>query len=319
MAEILIMEQTNFETPILFLIFNRPDTTQEVFNRIREIRPAKLFVAADGPRVIRLGEAEICEQTRAIIKQIDWPCDLRTLFREHNLGCGMAVSSAINWFFEQVEYGVILEDDCLPDLSFFGYCEHLLLKYIYNDDIMLIGGNNFLNGKLQLENSYYFSQYPLIWGWASWRRAWSNYDFSMKELDSFSDKHLPNIFKTQRQRKHLLKSLRDVKQGVCNTWDYQWQYSILLNKGMAITPVKNLVVNIGFRNQSTHTFLKDSLKENNTLESIGSVLNHPIIEINYEADYVSYKNVISYSPVRLLRLIKENGIKVILRYLLRSK
>ena len=135
-----------YNTPILFLIFNRPDTTKVVFERIREIKPSRLYVAADAPRQGKDKEAELCRQSRSIIDSVDWPCEVKTLFREENLGCKKAISSAITWFFEQEEYGVILEDDCLPDLSFFRFCEELLIKYKDDERIGHIGGNCFLPG-----------------------------------------------------------------------------------------------------------------------------------------------------------------------------
>lgn len=165
-----------FSTPILFLIFNRPDTTRIVFKRIREIRPSKLYVAADAPRANKLGEAELCMETRAIIKDIDWPCELKTLFRDENLGCKLSVSGALDWFFENEECGIILEDDCLPDLTFFSFCKELLERYKDDDRIGHIGGNCFLPGQIAKELSYDFCSITHIWGWATWRRVWKNMD-----------------------------------------------------------------------------------------------------------------------------------------------
>lgn len=312
------MNQAVFETPILFLIFNRPDTTQEVFNKIREIKPRKLFVAADGPRAGKTNEEALCQKTRSVISQIDWPCELKTLFREKNLGCGMAVSSAITWYFEQVEYGIILEDDCLPDLSFFPFCEELLVKYKDDEKIMLIGGTNFLNAGLKLENSYFFSQYPHIWGWASWSRAWKLYDYDMTGISGFFNNKLNKIFKTHKQRKYFRRKLFKTSIGEIKTWDYQWVYSILNNDGIAITPVQNLIVNIGFRNESTHTFLKDPIKENEKLEKVKMPLIHPQKEVNLNADLITFNNAFGYSIPRLIRLLKENGVLKIIKYFVRK-
>ncbi len=162
-----------FQTPILFLIFNRPDTTKRVFESISRVKPTKLYIAADGARKNKVGEVLLCQETRNIIELIDWECEIKTLFRTENLGCKIAVSSAIDWFFENEEQGIILEDDCLPHPSFFGYCE-TLLNY-YKDDLRIghIGGDNFQKGKKRGEGSYYFSQYYFIWGWAIWKLAWN--------------------------------------------------------------------------------------------------------------------------------------------------
>ncbi len=162
--------------PVLFLIFNRPDTTQPVFNEIREAKPTKLFVAADGPRDNKKGEKEECEKTRKIIEQVDWDCELYKLYRDKNLGCKIAVSSAIDWFFENVEEGIILEDDCLPHPSFFRFCQELLEKYKGDERVFVISGDNFLFGRKRTNYSYYFSRYNHCWGWAGWIRTLSDYD-----------------------------------------------------------------------------------------------------------------------------------------------
>lgn len=305
-----------FETPILFLIFNRPDTTQQVFNRIREIKPKYLFVAADGPRHTRPAEDKICQETRDIIKKIDWNCEVKTLFRENNLGCGKAVSNAITWFFYQVEQGIILEDDCLPDLSFFPYCEELLKKYEHNDQVMLIGGNNFQDGILRGEASYYFSQYPHIWGWASWRRAWKNYEFKIDDLkEIIINKKLDHVFQTRMEKKYWEKILFKTLKKQINTWDYQWAYAIWKNRGISITPNVNLVVNLGLNNNSSHTFLIDSFKYNLRNNNIVFPMKHPPINIKFEADKFEFNNIYSHSIKRLFRLFKENRFFGIINYL----
>jgi hypothetical protein len=172
-------------TPVLFLIFNRPNTTEQVFEAIAKAKPRCLFVAADGPRTDKEGEAEKCQAVRDIIKRVDWDCEVKTLFREQNLGCKEAVSSAITWFFEQVEEGIILEDDCLPSDSFFSFCAELLEKYRDDKRIMMISGDNFQDGIQRGDASYYFSSVPWIWGWATWRRAWRLYDREMQTFPSF--------------------------------------------------------------------------------------------------------------------------------------
>ena len=191
-----MMETNKFNTPILFLIFNRPDTTFKVFEEIRKIKPAKLYIAADGPRPNVIGEEEKCTASRNIIKQVDWDCDVKTLFREKNLGCKIAVSSAISWFFENVEEGIILEDDTFPTQSFFWFCQELLDFYRNDSRIMHISGNNFQLGKIRGEGSYYFSKYNHIWGWATWKRAWRFYDVSLNTFPIFVQrKVIKNIFR----------------------------------------------------------------------------------------------------------------------------
>lgn len=308
--------QQPLETPILFLVFNRPDTTRVVFDQIKKAKPTYLYVAADGPRSSVNGEAEKCEQTRNIIKEINWPCAVKTLFRNENLGCGPAVSSAITWFFEEVPEGIILEDDCYPDLSFFCYCEELLERYRDTDQVMLIGGNNFQDGQIRGSGSYYFTHYPEIWGWASWRRAWKNYDFNMTDLEAtFKTEKLENSFTTSLEKNYWLEKFSQAKNGKTNTWDYQLMYSILKNDGFAISPQVNLVKNIGIENNPTHHSLADSKKDLKT-----NVLTFPLAHpekmmVNKAADQYTFSQIYSRSPRRLLRLIRENGLKNFLLYM----
>ena len=166
-------EKQSFNTPILFLLFNRPDTTQKVFNSIREIKPKYLFVSADGPRPNSLNDLNDCNQTRKILDQIDWECNLKTLFREKNMGCKKAIKEGIDWFFEHVDKGIIIEDDCLPSKSFYSFCEELLNIYENDNRIMMISGYNAL-GKFETPNDYLFSKIGSIWGWATWKKNGEN-------------------------------------------------------------------------------------------------------------------------------------------------
>lgn len=246
---------TQTHNPILLIIFNRPDTTRQVFESIRAEKPIKLYVAADGPRRGREGEAQRCRQTREITHQVDWDCQVFRLFREENLGCKYAVSSAISWFFENEPQGIILEDDCLPDPSFFRYCDELLEYYRHNNKIMAICGSNFLNNAWAPETSYYFSNYNHVWGWATWRRAWQKYDLEMTSWPEFINNNgLETIFPNKWSVKTFwYMLLSGVAAGKVDTWDYQWLYSIWANNGCSIIPRTNLVKNIGFDADATHT------------------------------------------------------------------
>jgi len=218
-----------FSTPILLIVFNRPDITQRVFDSIRQARPRQLFVAADAPRANISGERELCEETRYIATSIDWDCQVHTLFRDQNLGCGLGVSSAITWFFENVEEGIILEDDCLPNPTFFHFCEELLNYYRYSQIIMHVSGNNFLYGKKRGNASYYFSNYTYNWGWATWRRAWKFYEYHPTD------------------EVHRL-----------GEWDCQWRATVAQHGGLAVLPNVNLVTNIGCgREDATHSTFVD--------------------------------------------------------------
>ena len=288
-----------FNTPILFLIFNRPDTTKKVFEIIRQIQPKYLYVAADGPRENIHGEVEICQETRnVVLKHIDWDCKLVTRLNNNNLGCGKNVSGAISWFFENVEQGIILEDDCVPSLSFFNFCENLLDKYKGQENIYMISGSNFQN-KVYGNASYFFSEYGHVWGWATWRRAWNKYAYSVKVFNENAiKKSLAAHFKKQLEFEYWYSIYVKMKKELIDTWDYQWHIAIWINNGISITPNKNLVTNIGFNNNGTHTLCEIQGVSNKKSESI-EIIKHPIkIKIQREADkYLFYKtNLLRYNP-----------------------
>jgi hypothetical protein len=309
---------SKFSSPILLLIFNRPQVTQQVFNKIKEVKPQYLYVAADGPRANVPHEAAICEETRKIIDQVDWECEVKTLFRDKNLGCGFAVCSAISWFFDQVEEGIVLEDDCLPNASFFPFCSELLQKYRDDDKIFLISGTNMQNGIKRSDDSYYFSQYPITWGWASWRRAWKRFSYNIQDLDQvFKSAGLNHVFQSSQEKSYWREKLKKGVTEKDKIWDYQWWYAIWKNKGIAIVPNTNLIVNLGFRNTGSHIFLSDCIREPSTSSSMLFPLTHPINKIiNFEADKFTYKNAYSHSFPRFLRLVRENGIKEVFKYTL---
>lgn len=243
------------QNAILFLVFNRPDVTQRVFEAIRRVRPPRLYVAADGPRSNRPQEAALCQQTRQIASSVDWPCELKTLFREENLGCRVGVSTAIDWFFQNEEAGIILEDDCLPDESFIAYCEELLDTYKNDRGVMVISGDYFHGEAHRPETSYYFSRYNHCWGWASWRRAWELYDRDMSRwpqlrdtdwLVEIGDGHTDFI-------RYWTRMFDRSYAGEIDSWAYRWLFSCWLNNGLTALPSANLVKNIGFGEDATHT------------------------------------------------------------------
>jgi len=243
------------ETPVLFLIFNRPDNTSEVFESIKQARPKKLFVAADGPRDGKQGEFENCQQAKTIATSVDWNCEVRTLFREKNLGCKLAVSSGINWFFEHVENGIILEDDCNPNLSFFGFCQQMLSYYDNDARIMMICGTNYLPVEIsaKITNSYFFSNYYPIWGWATWKRAWRLYDVKMKGWDEFKETHqLSWLFSSYKIAAYYQSMFELIRNGF-DTWDIQWWFTCISQSGLSVIPKYNLVSNIGITGTHSNT------------------------------------------------------------------
>lgn len=238
-----------FKMPILFCIWARPELTEKVFERIREIKPSKLYVAADGWGE---KEKELCQKARDTIK-IDWNCDLKTLYREENLGCKYAMSEAISWFFEREEMGIILEDDCYPDITFFPYCEELLNKYKHDTRSMHISGrdnendNNFYNG----EYSYYYGRRMHCWGWASWRRAWKYMDLELKSYPQFEKENAIDKFifnkKEKANLKNKFKHLYASKSK--KTWAWPYAYSLLCQGALCINPRRRLVKNIGINSE----------------------------------------------------------------------
>lgn len=245
---------------ILFIVFARPDTTAQVFEAIRKARPGRLYVAADGARPDRPGEQERCDEVRRIATNVDWPCEVRTLFRDRNFGCGAAVSTAIGWFFEHEDEGIILEDDCLPSRSFFQFCAELLERYRNDTRVMGIGGNNLEPQRhREREYSYTFSRLTYIWGWATWRRAWRHHDNNVPlfgEIDK--KKYLTPGYSSIYERdlfQYVFGKMYtgdDPATSRRNIWDYQWQFACRIHSGLIIVPAVNLVSNIGFGEQATN-------------------------------------------------------------------
>lgn len=278
---------------LLFLIFKRPETTLKVLEVIRQAQPPRIYVAADGARSDQASEAEQVAKTREIVLNgIDWPCEVKTLFRERNLGCRMAVSSAIDWFFEHEEEGIILEDDCLPDVTFFRFCKKLLEYYRNDTRIMAISGNNFQQGQRRGKYSYYFSQLPHCWGWATWRRAWRLYNISVENFqeimgENFHCDFTHNFLANKMWKELIFKAY----QNNIDSWTYLWLFSNFVNHGLSILPQKNLVENIGFGVNATHT-IKDNKRLHISKQSINFPLEHPsCVCLHKEADNFTYSEV----------------------------
>lgn len=295
--------------PVLFLVFNRIKATKLVFEQIKKSKPSELYIASDGPR--SLHEKEVVYEIRNwIIENIDWECNIKTLFRDNNLGCGKSVSNAITWFFDNVEMGIILEDDCLPNDSFFSFCSDLLIKYQYDSRIMHVSGTNLntIECSNYNSNSYFFSKYVNIWGWATWKRAWDKYDFDIKGFENFRKKNsLSQVLSYLPAYVNRLKWYSEVmnisirKKGL-DTWDYQWCFTCISNSGLSIVPEKNLIKNIGFDELATHT------KEFNILfskesESIFFPLSHPdriLIDKEKDLQYEKRQFGSIYSTIKII-------------------
>lgn len=297
------MSDWQLQTAVAFIIFNRPDTTERVFAEIAKAKPPKLLVIADGPRANRPGEAEKCAATRAIIDRVDWDCEVLTNFSEVNLGCKRRVSSGLDWVFDQVGEAIILEDDCLPDPTFFRFCQEMLERYRHDQRIGLISGDNFQFGHRRSDDSYYFSKYMHIWGWASWRDRWVNgYDVTMAKWPQIRDAGwLTDIVGNMREAAYWQKIFERVYRGKIDTWDYQWMFANWIGNRLTILPAVNMISNIGFDANATHT-TGDSDLANLARESMSFPLVHPPgISRNVEADRFSYQKSIRVPLLKRVR------------------
>ncbi len=268
---------------VAFIIFNRPELTKRVFEKIAEAKPDRLFIIADGPRNDE--EVKRCANTRAVVKDINWQCEVFRNYSDVNMGCRNRVSSGLDWVFDRVEDAIILEDDCLPDLSFFPFCQELLDKY--RDDVRIghISGGNACKTKYETKYSYMFSQYRFIWGWATWRRSWENFDKDMLKWKTLKKEKWHHAIFTNPEVKYFYEDMwDDILDGKLNTWGIPWFFTGLAEKSLSIIPSKNLISNIGFGLDGTHTFDKDP-RINTKIKSVGFPLLHPdniVRDIQYD-------------------------------------
>jgi hypothetical protein len=300
----------NLDIAVLFIIFNRPEPTGQVFDRIRDAKPSRLYISADGPRHDNVSDLNRCEKARAIVDNIDWPCDLKLLLHEKNLGCGRAIATAIDWFFNEENEGIILEDDCLPEITFFEFCKQLLEIYRNEEKIMHINGNNFNANFKRILNSndlhtYYFGSFAQAWGWASWRRSWKIFDYNIRTWPKNKGR-LQFIKKFPQIGNYLEKALHFdiVYSGRNDIWDYQWQYAVLENDGFVVVPTNNLVSNIGYGADATHLKIFDKKRFDLETHELTLPIDHPPIikrQIKIDSYYgkhmgmnFKFKNLLKY-------------------------
>jgi hypothetical protein len=262
--------------PVLLLIFNRPDLTAQVMGRIRQAQPQKLFVGADGPRLENSEDVGRCEEAREVATEVNWDCEVHTLFRDENLGTKKAISSAITWFFRHVEAGIILEDDCLPANSFFQFCGSLLDTYRHDDRIVMISGYNPIDPWRYKEQSYHFSNYGGIWGWATWGEQWEAYhDVEQVDDPDLIERVLQNVLVEPIQVRQRKQAIEDALEGDIDSWGYQWFWARVLQSKLSIVPARNLVSNIGFGGNATRTSNPDDPRANLDLHKMSFPLASP--------------------------------------------
>jgi hypothetical protein len=308
-----MMSEFQLNTPIALIIFNRPDTTERVFAEIAKAKPPVLLVVADGPRENRQGEAQRCEQARAVMARVDWPCQVLTNYADVNMGCKLRVASGIDWIFEMVEYAIILEDDCLPEPTFFRFCEEMLIRYRDDERISMVSGGNLQFGQRRGLGSYYFSRYTHIWGWASWRRAWRHYDRDISLWPKLrAQGWIESTFKNKGERQYWSSSFDAVHSGVLDTWDCSWTFACMLRGMLQISPNVNLISNIGFGPGATHT-QTIGIHANMATEPMEFPLVHPEVVVPSKEgdDFISNDQIAPSFIKRQWRRIK--------RYLLWAK
>lgn len=315
------MEFEHLQTAVLFLVFNRPGKTEIVFDTIRKARPPRLYVASDGPRANRINETAKVELVRKISTSVNWPCELFTLFRGHNLGCKQAVSSAISWFFEHEEQGIILEDDCVPCQSFYYFCESMLNRFADDNRVMSICGTNVHPDSTSV-SGYCFSSYSLMWGWATWKSAWEKYD---KDLHTWplnkANDFLRNTLGFNRiQRAIWTDILNKTYSGIIDTWDYQWIYTCWVCGGLTVVPLSNLITNIGFEADATHTKLFQPVVGNLVCQEMTLTDNEapPLVQPSEKMDYyisTLWFNCTAINYIKLLLLTRVPIVRTLKRLL----
>jgi hypothetical protein len=301
-----------YETPILLLAFNKPRTTQIVFNKIREIKPKNLFISIDGPREDNPTDLKNINEVKDILK-VDWPCKLRTHYGKKNLGCKEGIINAIDWFFDNVDAGIILEDDCVPNKSFFIFCKEMLEKYKDDERIMQIAGSNLQRGWKRDKYSYYFSKIPYIWGWATWRRAWKKYDPNTLIYPEILKKgYLKDIYPHFFERLPVKKGFDLVHFKKFKVWDHQWVFNVLANSGLVITPNENLIQNIGMESGATNMTSFDRERSLPTKELKFPLLHPPFMIHDVKAD----RRVLNWMLKQKIRntLLRKTGLMALFSF-----
>ena len=279
----------SFNTPLAYIVFNRPHLTSRSFDVIKKLKPKHLFIIADGPRKGNNSDVSRCKRVREIVSYIDWECLVKYNYSEFNLGLKNRVSSGLDWVFEQVDRAIILEDDCIPHNDFFKFCESLLSFYENNDKISVITGNNFQNHRPNSSASYYFTKFCHCWGWATWKRAWSKYDGNIQFWPNWSkSESWINSFSDKSELKYWSKIFDSVYLNEINSWAYPWTACNWFNNSLSIAPNVNLVSNIGFGSDSTHTKSKNHTSSNLSVFPLKSIHHpHDIVQ-DFNADKKDY-------------------------------
>ncbi|WP_080055446.1 hypothetical protein [Spirosoma aerolatum] len=302
-------------TPVLLIVFNRPEIAKKALYQISLAKPKYLYIAADGPRHAKPDDIQKCAETREIVKQIDWQCELKTLFQEENKGCGYGPAEAISWFFSHVEQGIILEDDCLPSPSFFNFCEELLIKYKNDERIGIISGFNKMPGWKKKSYSYTYSFLGDTWGWAGWRRSWQLFDYKMSLWNVIDEKDkVKKVLKNDHLYEIISKEFNYCANNDQNhIWDCQWLFARLVNSLSTIIPNENLIQNVGFGPDATHTFTEGQAKTTLKASSIQFPLVHHEYKIDRLYERIIFERFLNPNKILLPKKILLKCLKIIYR------
>jgi hypothetical protein len=269
--------EAQLETPVAFVLFKRPDRTARVFDAIRRARPSRLFLIADGPRAGKSDEERGCEEARAVVEQVDWPCEVTRDFASGNVGLKHRLPSGLDGVFREVDRAIVLEDDCIPHETFFRFCDELLERYADDELVMHVAGSQLLRDPPEWTASYHFSRYVHIWGWATWRRAWSHFDLELRDWHGLGrdqrESRLRSMFSEESERGHW-RYVWDNSSEIEN-WDAQWSYALLAHEGLAANPNRNLITNVGFGEDATNAAEDPLGIAARPLEAMEFPLRHP--------------------------------------------
>ncbi len=286
-------------SPVALLVFNRPRKTERVLEAIARARPPKLLVVADGPRAGHAEDERLCRETRAVVERVSWPCEVLTCYAETNLGCRNRILTGLDWVFAQVPEAIVLEDDCLPEPSFFPYCDEMLARYRSEPRVHMVRGGNFFGGRRATARSYHFSRWYHIWGWASWARAWRETDPAMSRWPELRDsgwleRRMPLKAMADRAR----QTFDDAYAGRVTTWEYHFTFMGWVRDALAICPRHNLVTNIGFGADAAHYRVEQHPHALLPTRPLPLPLRHPgRVAVDERADLLEWRLVHGRRPL----------------------
>lgn len=290
------------QTPVALLIFNRPEITRRLVAEVIKANPPRVLVFGDGPRADHPHDAELIRQTKAVISEAPWQCEVLTNYSEANLGTRYRPATGLDWVFQNVDRAIFFEDDCLPHPSFFRFCDELLEKYQDDERVMMISGNNFMGRRLS-PDSYLFSHYAGIWGWATWRRAWAHYDVEMRQWPALREtSFLRDVLGNEQEAEFWRVYFDRIVAGETQTWDHQWQFAMWVQHGLSLMPAVNLCTNVGFGPEAQHNKEFNPKLAEVAVHEMDFALRHPAAMVrSREYDEFVFQELLSEGVVKKRR------------------